>query len=184
MLPSEVSEVNLKLLVDLASSAPKGPIVEVGVYKGGSAQRLYEVCEAQQRQLHLFDTFKGMPVYSQGVDHFPIGSFNVNNDTPAQLQLLMPKALLHIGFYPATHPRDLKDIAFIHCDCDQYLSYKSVIVHLWPLVVPGGMMLFDDYPYLAGAKLAVHEAFKESELLPCGEHFYVTKPIARVNAVG
>jgi hypothetical protein len=83
---------------------------------------------------------------------------------------------LYVGIYPHTHPEDLEDVAFIHCDCDQYESYRAVIDRLWPLVVPGGFLIFDDYPYLAGAKQAVDESFASAELLTCGQRSYVVKP--------
>jgi O-methyltransferase len=172
---SEVSEVNLQDLVRLVRSAPPGPIVEIGVYYGGSALRLYDVAVEQNRELHLFDTFSGMPVYSNGLDTFRIGSFTTDIGTPHRLQELMPEAKLHIGLYPETHPKDLADVAFIHCDCDQYISYLAVIDNMWPLVVEGGMMLFDDYPYLRGAKRAVDERFGQGALYRLTEHYYVVK---------
>jgi O-methyltransferase len=175
VIESAVSPENRKLLVELAATAPPGCFVEVGVYKGGSAYDLYQVAQKQGRKLHLFDSFRGMPVFTNGLDAFKIGTFMVDRDTPSKLKLLMPEAELHQGIYPHTHPNDLTEIAFIHCDCDQYLSYKAVIEHMWPLVVPGGMMLFDDYPYLGGAKKAVEEAFSQDELIKNGEHFYVKK---------
>ena len=44
-------------------------------------------------------------------------------------------------------------------DADQYRSIKDSIAHLWPQIVPGGAMLFDDYKCLDGATRAVTEAF-------------------------
>ena len=172
---SAVSDQNLMDLVALASTAPEGCFVEIGVWQGGSAYELYQVAEAQGRELHLFDTFAGMPVVTPGLDTFVRGSFAVEPGTAAKLQRLLPKATLHVGTYPATHPADLHNVAFIHCDCDQYISYRAVIDVMWPLVVPGGMMLFDDYPYLLGAKKAVEESFQIGELHECGEHFFVIK---------
>lgn len=177
MVQSAVSESNLDDLVRLALTAPPGPIAEVGVWQGGSALRLYhEVCIPQGRTLHLFDSWRGMPVHTNGLDSFRLGSFAVDRDVVNRLREWMPLAQFHQGTYPSTHPADLADIAFIHCDCDQYLSYRAVIDNMWPLVVPDGMMLFDDFPYLAGAKLAVDETFLVDELFQNGEHFYVKKP--------
>jgi O-methyltransferase len=173
--PSAVSDQNILDLVALASTAPPGPIVEIGVWQGGTAYALYQLAEQQGRELHLFDTFKGMPVVTAGLDLFPLGAFPVEKNTTHSLQLLLPKAKLHIGVYPETHPIALHEVAFIHCDCDQYLSYRAVIDVMWPLVKPGGMMLFDDYPYLPGAKKAVDDSFATGELHAHGEHFYVLK---------
>jgi hypothetical protein len=46
---------------------------------------------------------------------------------------------------------------------------------MWPLVVSGGILLFDDYPYLAGAKKAVEENFSIDELKTCAQRYYVVK---------
>ena len=181
---SEVSPANLEIMVLLAQSAPPGDFVEIGVYAGGSAYHLYEVAQLQDRTLHLFDTFNGMPVYTEGLDVFRLGTFKPDRHTDIRLQAMMPRAKFYIGLYPETHPSDLPPVAFIHCDCDQYISYRSVIDTMWPLVVPGGIMLFDDYPYLPGAKRAVEETFGQSELLKAGEHFYVIKPQAEASPLG
>ena len=177
MIQSAVSPENIKDLVALARTAPPGNFVEVGVWKGGTAIELYAICQEQGRSLHLYDSFRGMPVYTPGLDPFKLGSFMVDRNTPNELRQLMPEATLHVGIYPATHTDDIRDVAFIHCDCDQYLSYRAVIDHMWPLVVPGGIMLFDDYPYLPGAKKAVDESFSAEELHQNGEHFYVMKDV-------
>lgn len=175
MVESVISEENLVDLMALARTAPAGKIAEIGVFKGGSAVRLYEVAEEQSRELHLFDTFCGMPHYDPEIDHFPVGTFLPEEDIVDTLMELMPNAKLHIGIYPETHPEDLADIAFIHVDCDQYLSYRAIIDKMWPLVVDGGMMLFDDYPYIRGAQKAVDESFRPYQLRKHGDHFYVIK---------
>jgi O-methyltransferase len=175
MLPSIVSPHNLQAMVALAQTAPLGCFCEVGVYHGGSAYQLYQVTSSQGRDLHLFDTFSGTPCYVPGLDRHQIGDEFAALDAPGLISRVMPTAKLHIGIYPATHPAELKNIAFIHCDCDQYESYRAVIDVMWPLVVPQGIMLFDDYPYLGGAKKAVEESFSLHQLQRCGEHFYVVK---------
>jgi hypothetical protein len=159
----------------LARSAPDGCFAEIGVFNGGSAYRLYQIALAQGRTLHLFDTFEGTPNYTEGLDKHKIDAEFAAPAAPAQIRELMPTAQLHIGPYPDTHPPELRHVAFIHCDCDQYLSYKAVIDNMWPLVVPGGFMLFDDYPYLAGARKAVEEAFPTKSLRMIGARYYVTK---------
>lgn len=154
---------------------PEGCFVEVGVYQGGSASILYEIAEAQQRELHLFDTFSGTPFHVPGLDKHKIDAEFAAPTTPDIIRAIMPWAHLHIGIYPDTHPPYLKDVAFVHCDCDQYDSYKAVIERMWPLVVPHGAILFDDYPYLAGAKKAVEETFTKSQLKLCHQRYYVVK---------
>ena len=178
MLPSIISQAQLAALTALARRAPAGAFAEVGVYRGGSALLLYEIAQEQGRTLHLFDTFTGTPFYTEAVDHHKPGPEFAAADAPDYIRLLMPRAELHIGVYPETHPAGLRDLAFVHCDCDQYLSYRAVIDRMWSLVVPGGFLLFDDYPYLKGAKRAVEESFEPAALQKAGQRFFVQKAAA------
>ena len=161
-------------MIALASTAPTGSFVEVGVYQGGTALRLYALAETQGRALHLFDTFTGMPFWDENLDIIRPGAFSdINLD---EIRKAMPKAEIYQGIYPATHPAELSDVAFVHCDVDQYQSYRAVIDTMWDSMVKGGMMLFDDYPYLAGAKRAVEETFLPSALYRTpANRFYVVK---------
>ena len=175
-LRSIIAPAQLFDMIKLVQTLPPGDFAEVGVYQGGSAQLLYEVTRVRQCKIHLFDTFTGTPFFTEGLDKHKLDDEFRASETPARIMTLMPEAELYIGPYPETHPKNLPPLAFIHCDCDQYLSYRAVIDKMWPLVVPGGILLFDDYPYLGGAKQAVEETFSTEELKLCGYRYYVVKP--------
>lgn len=130
-------------MADLAAGTPPGRFVEVGVWQGGSAQFLYEVAQFQKRSLHLFDTFTGIP-HASAFDMHKVGDFSEGVNLEA-MQKVMPQAAFHSGVFPATLPSWLDRIAFVHEDADQYQSTKDVIAHLWPRLIKGGVMLFDDY---------------------------------------
>jgi O-methyltransferase len=176
---SIISDTNLRAMLTLAHAAPPGAFVEVGVFRGGSAQLLYDIARAKGAKLHLFDTFSGMPISNPelGDKHKVDDEFDVTSAELDTMRAAMPLAEFHIGTYPETDPgASLGPIAFIHCDCDQYKSYRAVIDLMWPRVVTGGILLFDDYPYLAGAKRAVEESFALTELEPTGTgRFFVRK---------
>ena len=179
VLSSIIAPKQLQILADLARNTPFGHFAEIGVFKGGSAFYLYKTALERGNDLHLFDTFCGTPYHTAGLDRHQIDEEFSAKDTPRIIQELMPTAKLHIGTYPETHPVGLaapEGLAFVHCDCDQYLSYKAVIEKMWPLLVSGGIMLFDDYPYLAGAKAAVEERFNFHSLRKAGERYYAIKP--------
>jgi len=175
MLPSIIAAAQLNAMQKLASGLPPGDFAEVGVYRGGSASVLYAVALMQGRTLHLFDTFTGTPFFTEGLDRHRIDDEFADARAADRIRRELPLANLYVGIYPETHPDTLGPLAFVHCDCDQYLSYRAVIDRMWPLVVPGGAMLFDDYPYLEGAKRAVEESFDVSELHRCGQRYYVIK---------
>jgi hypothetical protein len=140
------SLISLAVLVDLlrvARRTPPGTWVEVGVYTGGSATLLYNICNPNI--LHLFDTFAGIPMSNPAMgDRHGIGEFDGSHALDG-LRRLMPDARFHVGVFPETLPDDLDNVAFAHIDCDQYQSVRDCITHLWPRMVPGGVMWFDDY---------------------------------------
>lgn len=144
-------------MVPLAAEAPPGCFVEVGVYLGGSAELLYDITERQGRTLHLFDTFTGIPFQGK-LDSHIVGDFN-SAGQEIRLQQALPNARIHKGIFPQTLPENLQDIAFVHADGDQYQTTADILQHLYPRLVPGGMIVFDDYgtPMCHGCTAAVDE---------------------------
>jgi cephalosporin hydroxylase len=155
---SLVSESHLSDLEELVRSTPAGhAIVEVGVYQGGSAWYLANVARDRGDDLHLFDTFTGIPVHDENDSH-QVGDFG---DTSLEaVQQAIPTANFHVGIFPATMPDTIKSVSFVHSDCDQYRSVRAVISKFWPLLVPGGVMAFDDMDTVGGAR-AIKEVFPD-----------------------
>lgn len=146
----------------IAASTPFwGCFVEVGVYKGGSAWHLAATARRQGRALHLFDTFTGIP-FKGILDDHEVGDFS---DCAAQaVRDAIPDAYVHVGVFPATIMAiGLDDIAFVHVDCDQYRSVKDCISYLWPRLICGGVMLFDDWQCTRGATRAIEDALASEE---------------------
>lgn len=147
-------------LITTALRAPIGPIVEVGVYRGGSAIELAAVARHRGVKLHLFDTFAGMPFANESDKHRP-GEFADTSLT--EIKALIPTAICYPGVFPETLPSDLAGIAFVHCDVDQYQSTADVIEKLWSRLLLGGIIWFDD-PELPEARRAIEERFDPDEL--------------------
>lgn len=157
MTPSLIGPKELKELESAARAAPPGDLVEVGVYKGGSAAVLGKVAREQGRRLFLFDTFTGIPFRDDGVDHHNVGDFD---DTSAEaVQAAVPNAHIREGLFPDTLTDEVGPIALAHIDCDQYRSVRACCQELAPRMVRGGVMVFDDPNVLPGAALAVRESF-------------------------
>lgn len=142
----------------LAANTPPGAFVELGVYKGGSASHLAEIATEQGRELHLFDTFTGIPFCGEH-DYHQVGDFGDVKE--AAVRALIPSAVFHVGIFPETMPTVMPPIAFVHIDADQYQSIKEAIRCFSPLMVAGGIMWFDDCGTLTSADRAVNEAFGE-----------------------
>lgn len=145
----------LEDLVEHAKHAPAGAFAEFGVFQGGSAYFLNILAKKQGRELYLFDTFAGMPV-SGPLDQHPVGDFA---DTSLEaVRALIPDAHFVVGTFPESAAGlELPPLAFVHVDADQYESLKAAIDYFPPRMVPGGVMIFDDYLCLEGATKAIEE---------------------------
>lgn len=64
-----------------------------------------------------------------------------------------------------TIPQNAPDqIALLRLDTDWYESTKHELVHLFPRLVKGGVLIIDDYGYWKGARKAVDEYIEENNL--------------------
>tara|TARA_B110000438_G_scaffold155075_1_gene148854 strand:+ start:2416 stop:3180 length:765 start_codon:yes stop_codon:yes gene_type:complete len=166
-----------------------GDIVECGVWKGGSmmavANKLLEE-NNQDRDLYLFDTYQGMSkptdldVSFEGkISRNQFEETKKGEDCSdwcfASLDEVKKNILktgydsekLHFvkGKVEDTLPEYApKQISLLRLDTDWYESTKHELVHLFPKLVSGGVLILDDYGYWAGAKKAVDEYISENKI--------------------
>jgi O-methyltransferase len=165
-----------------------GDLVECGVFRGGTAlleARTLASAEVEtRRQLHLFDSFQGMPH-----DISPAESYrpkDLGRTSPELVRGLLaeyPFIRLHVGFIPQTFAGlEVGQVAWAHVDLDIYEPIRDAIAFLYPRLAPGGFLIFDDYgfPSCAGARRAVDEAFAYKPevplCLPTGQCLVVKLP--------
>lgn len=60
------------------------------------------------------------------------------------------------GWIPNAFPKDERRYRFAHIDVDLYAPTKAALKHFWPRIIPGGIVVCDDYNW-SGAKRAVEE---------------------------
>jgi len=152
---SLISEGGRKILCELAAASPPGCFVEFGVFNGGSAYELAKVAEEQGREIFLYDTFEGMPYQHPEYDRHKVGDLKTVDYELLQLQI--PNAVFVKGIFPDSLLEYMPPIAFCHVDADQYDSIKAAYRVFGPLMVKGGIMVFDDYLALPGATKALDE---------------------------
>ena len=105
-------------------------------------------------------TFAGIP-YREEFDNHLVGDFSdVNYEAVCAA---LPNAHIHKGIFPDTLV-PMPPIAFAHIDADQYQSINAALKHLGPLMVKGGVMIFDDVPVLVGATRALDESGLKYEI--------------------
>lgn len=134
----------------------KGDAAEIGVYRGYSASLICR--ELPDTLLHLFDTFAGMPkeLYRQGDKHKP-GDFSETSVVTVRDELVRQghrNFVIHEGLFPRTAVTC--PLKLVHIDCDLYESTAEALRWAWWHLVPGGLILCDDWK-VAGAKQAIEE---------------------------
>lgn len=163
-----------------------GAVVECGVWRGGSsmaaALTLLEGGPAQ-RDLFLYDTYEGMtmptaadkdwrgrsavPMFQRAArgDDQSSWCYASIEDVRANLGSTGYDAgRLHFvkGKVEDTIPAQMPEqIALLRLDTDWYESTRHEMVHLYPRLVRGGVLILDDYGYWEGARRAVDEYFAE-----------------------
>jgi len=126
-----------------ARSLP-GCLAEVGVYRGGASYLMASI--SPQKEIHLFDTFSGLP--EADMDRLPKGAFH-NTSVKQVRDLLSPfeQVFIYEGFFPDTaegFPPD-KKFCLVHLDGDLYPTTKDGLEFFYPRLVPGGVIVLDDY---------------------------------------
>jgi O-methyltransferase len=164
-------------LVELIEDVP-GDIVECGVGAGKTLYMLAALTAHGKNKRHLwgFDSFEGLPpptpedepgsapqkirggmyAHSENEVRARLISYGVTN---AQLKR---RFTFVKGFFPETFPRyPGGPIALLHIDVDLYQSNRDCLEWFEPLVVPGGVIAFDEYrnPAWVGATLAIDQYF-------------------------
>lgn len=172
-LATECFESSLIALLEDALSHT-GDVVECGVYRGASLRQIARTVRelAPERTIYGLDSFQGFP--EKGISRADtklfrskkrlMGKFRDANDVPQRLtrfaQYFNINLILKHGYFEHTLP-ELADIsiAFLHIDCDSYNGHKEVLEVLFDKLVPGGVVVLDDYKAKAwpGATRAVDE---------------------------
>jgi len=178
-----------------------GDVIECGVYKGGNsfqiAKKLKEL--KSDKTLYSLDTFEGHPyddyedmpkelqkeVYGEKIPKRLKGTGNdVDLDQIRKwfAENLLDNTIFLKGLFIDTF-KQISDqkFCFAYVDADFYLSVKQCIEFLKDRLVPGGIMMFDDYNYIdtPGCNKAVDELLGKDSL-----NILVDKRITTVNIDG
>jgi O-methyltransferase len=163
-----------------------GDVVECGVWRGGSTMLAAMTLQRRgdtTRRLWLYDTFAGMVEPGQhdrgrrGEDAHQMWAemrtgdhnewcYSPLDEVQANMRRtgLAPERFKFVmGKVEDTIPGELpKRIALLRLDTDWYESTRHELIHLFPLLEPGGVLIVDDYGDWEGARRAVDEYFDET----------------------
>jgi O-methyltransferase len=165
-----------------------GSFVECGVWRGGSSMAA-ALTLAQEgdtdRNLYLYDTFEGMPpptdvdktpdgvlakthleTYAKGTGWWCYASIDDVRANVASTNYPQDRIHLVKGPIEQTIPDHLpsEPIALLRLDTDWYESTKHEMIHLFPLLQKGGVLIVDDYGHWEGARKAIEEYFADQRI--------------------
>jgi O-methyltransferase len=165
-----------------------GDIVECGVWSGGSillAALALQHFGDTSRQIWLYDTFAGNPrpepidARWDGVPALPTWEHHhrtggrwcfggtrdhvrsvVTSSGYPEDRFVFVEGLVE-NTLPAQRP---ETISLLRLDTDLYRSTYHELVHLYPSLTVGGILMIDDYGAFQGAKLATDRYIQENQL--------------------
>jgi O-methyltransferase len=165
-------------LAEVAISNPTnqiGAIIECGTWKGGMAAGLIEV-GGPKRMYYFFDSFEGLPP-AQEIDGERAVAYQANISAPeyanncsatleefratiALTKCRPPPENIEIrpGFFEQSFESfSVPPVVLLRLDADWYSSTMACLTKFWDFVLPGGLILIDDYYTWDGCAKAVHE---------------------------
>ncbi len=171
----------------------RGEWWECGVYKGGTAMLLAALIERVSAgaagavndpiTLRLFDTFAGMPDTDAARDVHRRGDFADTDARAVRARVPQPFVRLHPGLIPQSFAGlEASRVALAHVDVDIYSSVTDCCRFIYPRMLGGGFMIFDDYGFdtCPGARQAVDAFFAGKPeapfVLPTGQALVCVAP--------
>lgn len=147
----------------VAAATGGGMFLEFGVYNGASISL---IAGYRGTIIHGFDSFEGLPEEwhvgsPTGRPYESAGSYS----TGGRLPKVPENVILHIGTFADSLPGFLKDhpesVSFINIDCDLYRSTRTIFTQLSDRILPGTVIVFDEYLCYPDWRQGEYRAFQE-----------------------
>lgn len=140
------------------SEMEPGLILEFGVYKGTTLNHIAK--RLPDQTVYGFDGFEGLPSAWVGNRYSP-----VNFDRKGRPPQVESNAKLVIGWFDDTLGPFLEEnagsIGLLHIDCDIYSSTATIFRECEGRILPGTIIVFDEYFNYHGWRLHEYKAFME-----------------------
>ncbi len=172
-----------------AARGVPGAFAECGVWRGGSVLAMILTLQElgrEDRDIYLYDTFEGMTAPTEHdvspleppalttweearrrrarpwPELFGPQAFDEGAVRQTVLATGYPEERVHIvrGAVEETVPAHAPDrLALLRLDTDWYESTRHELLHLYPRLADGGVLIIDDHGHWEGARRAVDEYF-------------------------
>ncbi len=147
-----------------------GAVAELGVYKGKFSRYINQYFS--ERQLYLFDTFKGFnkkDIELEVDKSFSSGDQDFANTSVKKVLNLMPfpnQCIVKEGYFPETAEGLDENFVFVSIDTDLFEPIYNGLNYFYPRLVKGGYIFVHDYNNdgYKGAKEAVKKFCDENSI--------------------
>jgi hypothetical protein len=140
----------------LDSKLNDGLVLEFGVATGRTINHFARLLPS--RWIHGFDSFEGLP--ENWTSRMPKGFFARKSYPRVAFN-----CRLHVGWFEKTLPTFITNYAapiqLLHVDCDLYSSTDYLLRHLKNQIVPGTVIIFDEYMNYPGWQSDEFAAWRE-----------------------
>lgn len=141
----------------------EGDIIEVGVWRGGTSGIIGKASKNSKGHFYLADTFHGV-VKAGKDDTLYTGGEHSDTEESIVISLLesvgVDNYTILKGIFPDDFPSfKTNGIKLCHIDVDTFFSAADIMNSVWPQILPGGMVVFDDYGFFGceGVTLYVNQ---------------------------
>ncbi len=173
----------------IVSNNIEGDFVECGVWRGGSSMAMaYALQEFgdTSRKLYLYDTYTGMSMPTShdvtingeiAAEKFSLTKTGQDSSEWCEASLEEVQQNMQLTGYPSQQICYVKGkveetlsetvpekIAILRLDTDWYESTMQEMIHLFPRLVPNGILILDDYGHWEGARKAVDEYIAKNKV--------------------
>jgi O-methyltransferase len=140
-------------LVEQSAKLDTGALIEVGVWRGGTAALIATHARdlGLGDKIYACDTFSGV-VKAGGEDPDYVGGEHADTTRRSVEELFHDRLKLNnieilAGIFPEETGSKVESLEFrfCHIDVDVYQSAKDVAEWIWGRLVPGGIIVYDDY---------------------------------------
>lgn len=142
----------------------EGGYIEMGVCTGKTVNYIAALNPA--KKIYGFDSFKGLPEDWVREDQIiPKGTFAFKN--PDEMPDVLHNVYLYKGWFKESIPAFKREffngspLALLHIDCDLYSSTVDALEALEENIVPGTIIVFDEFYNYPGAENHEFKAFME-----------------------
>lgn len=147
-----------------ATSRVDGDIAEVGTAGGRSARLIGEY--SNNKTIHVFDTFEGLPEPGVKDEGFQAGAYRHSLEEVQNYLQGLPVEF-HKGLFPeSTGTVQNCRFSFVHLDVDLYQSTLDCLKFFYPRLNSGGIIISHDYVCSEGVNLAFAEFFADKPETP------------------